>query len=106
MLLVTSLVGLALIIFSSFESLFALGTFMNLVVATLMFSALIQLRRTEPGLERPYKAFGYPWTILLMIAVALTLFISYTIADTESFLIIAVLILISLPAYRFFVKPC
>ena len=103
-LLVTSLVGLALIIFSSFESLFALGTFMNLVVATLMFSALIQLRRTEPGLERPYKAFGYPWTILLMIAVALTLFISYTIADTESFIIIAILILISFPAYKFLVK--
>ena len=103
-LLVTSLVGVMLILFSSFESLFALGTFMNLVVSLLMFSALIHLRRKEPDLPRPYRAFGYPWTVLLMIAVALTLFISYTIADTSSFIIIAVMILISFPAYKFLVK--
>lgn len=103
-LLFTSLVGLILVIFSSFESLFALGTFMNLVVSILMFSALVYLRRTEPNLPRPYKAFGYPWTIFLMIAVALTLFISYAIADTPSFIIIAAFILISFPAYKFFVK--
>jgi basic amino acid/polyamine antiporter, APA family len=36
---------------------------------------LLRLRRKEPDLARPYRAWGYPWTpmIFLLAAIALTI---------------------------------
>jgi len=36
--------------------------------------ALLRLRKIEPSLSRPYRAWGYPWTplIFLFAAIALT----------------------------------
>lgn len=99
-LLFSSFCGILLIIFSSFERLFALGAFMTLVVSTLMFSSVIKLRKSEPDLPRPYKAWGYPWTTLLMILITVTLFISYIFADIQNFIVIAILIGLSFPAFQ------
>jgi basic amino acid/polyamine antiporter, APA family len=35
--------------------------------------ALLRLRKKEPQLSRPYRAWGYPWTPLVFLAAAVAL---------------------------------
>jgi APA family basic amino acid/polyamine antiporter len=90
-----------LVIAGSFEQLFTLATFMNMLMLIFMFGSVIKLRKSEPALPRPYKSWGYPWTTLLMVLISISLFVSYTFADTSNFVIIIILIALSWPAFRF-----
>jgi APA family basic amino acid/polyamine antiporter len=90
-----------LVIAGSFEQLFTLATFMNMLMLIFMFSSVIKLRKSEPGLPRPYKSWGYPWTTLLMVLFSISLFVSYIFADTSNFVIIIILIALSWPAFQF-----
>ncbi len=66
-------VGLALT--GTFEELYSLFVFAVWIFFALTAIAVLRLRRTEPDLPRPYRAWGYPWTplIFLFAAVALTI---------------------------------
>ena len=59
----------------TFEELYSLFVFAVWIFFALMAIAVIRLRRVEPGLSRPYRAWGYPWTVLIFFfaAVALTI---------------------------------
>jgi len=70
---------------------------MGVIVMTLVFTSLIKLRFKEPGLPRPYRAWGYPWTTIIMILIGL--FIGFAFSDHLNLLIIAVLSIISYPAF-------
>ena len=57
--------------------LIASGTFQKLVAVASFFLAanycvsclaLIVLRRREPGMERPFRAWGYPWSVGIVLA--------------------------------------
>jgi APA family basic amino acid/polyamine antiporter len=58
----------------TFEELYSLFVFAVWIFFALTAIAVLRLRRTEPDLVRPYRAWGYPWTplIFLFAAVALT----------------------------------
>jgi APA family basic amino acid/polyamine antiporter len=100
-LIITFMIQTVLAVAGSFEQLFTLATFMNMLIFVFMFSAVIKLRKLEPALPRPYKSWGYPWTTLLMVLISIGLFVSYTFADTSNFIIIIILIALSWPAFRF-----
>jgi APA family basic amino acid/polyamine antiporter len=59
----------------TFEELYSLFVFAVWIFFALTAIALLRLRRIEPNLTRPYRAWGYPWTplIFLFAALALTL---------------------------------
>ena len=59
----------------TFEELYSLFVFSVWIFFALTAVALLRLRRIEPNLTRPYRAWGYPWTpvIFLFAAVALTI---------------------------------
>jgi amino acid transporter len=59
----------------TFEELYSLFVFAVWIFFALTAIAVIRLRRVEPGLARPYRAWGYPWTVLIFFfaAVALTI---------------------------------
>jgi amino acid transporter len=58
----------------TYEELYSLFVFAVWIFFALTAIALFQLRKKEPNLSRPYRAWGYPWTplIFLVAAVALT----------------------------------
>jgi amino acid transporter len=58
----------------TYEELYSLFVFAVWIFFALNAIALLRLRKNEPGLSRPYRAWGYPWTplIFLVAAVALT----------------------------------
>ncbi|MGB6884661.1 MAG: amino acid permease [Candidatus Acidiferrum sp.] len=59
----------------TYEELYSLFVFAVWIFFALAAIALLRLRKKEPGLLRPYRAWGYPWTPLLFLlaAIALTL---------------------------------
>jgi basic amino acid/polyamine antiporter, APA family len=61
--------------------------------------ALLRLRIKEPGLPRPYRAWGYPWTPLIFLCAAVALTINlWTIRPVRSSLGVLV-ILAGLPFF-------
>jgi len=67
-------VSVLLALSGTYEELYSLFVFAVWIFFALTAIALLRLRRKEPNLVRPYRAWGYPWTplIFLVAAVALT----------------------------------
>jgi amino acid transporter len=57
----------------TFEELYSLFVFAVWIFFALTGIALLRLRRIEPELVRPYRAWGYPWTPLIFTAAAIAL---------------------------------
>jgi APA family basic amino acid/polyamine antiporter len=81
-MLATTVVALALIATGTFQRLVAIVAFFlaaNYVVCCL---ALIVLRRREPGLARPFRAWGYPWTAGIVLVGAAAFLAGAAVGDT------------------------
>jgi APA family basic amino acid/polyamine antiporter len=60
-LLLSTIVGV-LFVLGSFEIVIAMLSFFFVANYTLSYYSLFALRKREPQMERPYRAWGYPWT--------------------------------------------
>ena len=60
-LLLSTIAGI-LFVLGSFEIVIAMLSFFFVANYTLSYSSLFVLRKKEPEMERPYRAWGYPWT--------------------------------------------
>jgi APA family basic amino acid/polyamine antiporter len=103
-LLCSSALALGLILVGSFEALFSLSAFISLIVLGFAFAALIKLRRSEPNLHRPYRAWGYPWTSVLVLLVTIGLFVGFAISDLYNFVLIVIIVGLSYPTYRLLIR--
>ena len=91
--------AMILIIYSSFEQLFALGAFMMTIVTGFTFASLLRLRKKEPDLPRPYRVWGYPWSTIMAIIITLAMFIGFAIGDQTSLVITLIIAAASYPLY-------
>ncbi|HEU0112079.1 MAG TPA: APC family permease [Flavisolibacter sp.] len=92
-----------LILVSSFDQLFALGAFLMTIVTGFAFLSLIWLRKKEPELKRPFKAWGYPFSTYFALLVTISLFVGFAISDKASLLIAGIVAVCSYPCYRLLV---
>ena len=99
-LLVCTAGAAALAASGTFEELFLLGAFIGVLLDGSMAIALFVLRRREPGLARPYKAFAYPFAPLLYAAIALAIFAGFLVHDPRGSLLAITAIAASYPLYR------
>jgi APA family basic amino acid/polyamine antiporter len=97
--LVTTVVAILLIATGTFARLVAMTAFFlafNYAICTL---ALVALRRREPAAARPFRAWGYPWSAVIVIAGALAFLASATLGDTVSTAIASGALLVGLLGY-------
>jgi APA family basic amino acid/polyamine antiporter len=66
--LLTAAVAVGLIVTGTFQRLIAMTSFFLAANYALCCVALIVLRRREPDVARPYRAWGYPWSVWLVCA--------------------------------------
>ena len=86
----------------SYSALLTYVTFASLAFNALTVGGLFVLRRKQPGLERPYKTWGYPVTPGLYLLGA-TFFVVYIfVGDIRDASIGIALVLLGLPAYAWF----
>ena len=86
-MLVTTAVAIVFIMSATFEQLVAVASFFlaaNYVVSCL---ALIVLRRSEPDLPRPFRAWGYPWSVRIVLAGATVFLAGVLLGDTPRSLV-------------------
>jgi APA family basic amino acid/polyamine antiporter len=86
----------------SYSALLTYVTFASLAFNALTVAGLFVLRKKQPGIERPYRAWGYPVTPALYL-VGATFFVIYIfVGDKRDALIGIGLVLLGLPAYLLF----
>jgi basic amino acid/polyamine antiporter, APA family len=80
--LLTAGVAIVLIASGTFQRLIAITSFFLAANYALCCIALLVLRRREPDLVRPYKVWGYPWSVWLIAAGGAIFLIGMLFADT------------------------
>ena len=100
--LLLSTVAAVLFVLGTFERLIAMLSFFFVANYTLSYASLFMLRRKEPSLERPYRAWGYPWTTGIALLASI-FFLAISIAtDRENAPRALGMLVLSYPLYRGF----
>ena len=69
------------ILFRSFEQVLAALAFFFVANYTMAYISLIVLRVREPNLPRPYRAWGYPLTTVLVLLGSMAFLVGAVISD-------------------------
>ena len=88
----------------TFEELTNLFIFAGWIFYGLAVVALFRLRRMEPGLDRPYRCWGYPWVPGIFVLGALVLTMNLWLVRPGRSTIGLLLILVGIPFYRYWTK--
>lgn len=86
----------------AFETLFAITAFLGLAANLVLFASYFRLRRTEPELIRPFRAWGHPWLPLLITLVSAGLLVAFVFADPFSSGIAIAAVVLGLPLFGWF----
>jgi basic amino acid/polyamine antiporter, APA family len=98
-LLISSSLAAAFIVTGTFETVIAKLAFFFVANYTLSFVALFVLRRREPQAERPYRAWGHPFTTALAILASVAFLAGAILSDLKSSLWAIGLLFLSIPVY-------
>ena len=100
-LFTSAAVAVLFIVFGqTFEQVITVLAFFFVANYTLSFISVFVLRRREPEKERPYRAWGYPWTTALAL-VGSVLFLAGAIkSDTRNSIYALILLAVSYPLFR------
>ena len=98
-LLLSALVGVSFAVFS-FERVIAMLAFFFVTNYLLSFISLFLLRRREPALPRPYRAWGYPYTTALALLGSIGFLIEAIREDPTNSYLTLIALACSYPAYR------
>lgn len=99
-LLVSALVAVGFLLSGTFEEVVAVLAFFFVVNYTLSFTSVFVLRRREPKMARPYRAWGYPWTTAVALAGSVAFLLLAVRDDTRNSLYALGLLAASYPVYR------
>ncbi len=88
-----------LVLSGSFEKLIEIAACFYVVNYAVAFASLIALRKKEPGLARPNKVWGYPWTPMVVLVGAIVLMAGFVVSNTINSLYALGLIALSWPLY-------
>jgi APA family basic amino acid/polyamine antiporter len=88
-----------LILSGTFEQIIALATVLFLLNYISAYAALFVLRRREPDLPRPYRAFGFPFTTAIVLGGSVLALIAAAAEDPHSALVAGLLLAACAPIY-------
>ena len=82
-LLLSTIVGV-LFVLGSFERVIAMLSFFFVANYTLTYTSLFVLRRKEPQMPRPYRAWGYPWTTAIALIGSILFLVGSILTDRDN----------------------
>jgi APA family basic amino acid/polyamine antiporter len=102
--LLTWVLSVGLILLGGFEFLLLLSVFFFVPLYLALIVGVLILRKREPEIERPYRAWGHPYsTIVCLIGWTLvTLFQAYVERETAVYAV--AMVTVSWPVYRYLVR--
>ncbi|MGH9733005.1 MAG: APC family permease [Candidatus Acidiferrales bacterium] len=88
----------------SYQQLYTWVTFTSVAFTALGGFAIFQLRRIKGNVHRPYRAWGYPIVPAILIIALVLLSINTVIEMPEESLFGVAIVLLGLPAYRYWTR--
>ena len=82
-----------------YEHLITLSGFPNWIFFTMVVLAVVVLRRRQPDRDRPYRAAGYPLTVIVFVIVSSFFVLNTLIESPRSSLMGFALLLLGVPFY-------
>ena len=98
-LAVSSAAGIGLILSGTFEQIIALSAVFFLLNYIAVYTAVFVLRRREPDLPRPYRAFGFPFSTGIVWLGCVLVLLAAIIEDLRSAVAAALLLIACAPVY-------
>jgi APA family basic amino acid/polyamine antiporter len=93
-----------LCISGKYGDLLTYATFASLLFYILTIGGLFILRKREPDVERPYKAFGYPFVPILYMIITGLICVDLLIYDTRNTGLGLFIVALGVPVYYIFMK--
>ena len=107
-LLFSTIAATLFILSGTFNTVLAALAFFFVANYSMGYISVIVLRRREPELPRPYRAWGYPWTTLIVLLGSIAFLIGAVITDKQNSLWALGILAASYPLYllvRFLAPP-
>ena len=98
-LLLSTIVGV-LFVLGSFERVIAMLSFFFVANYTLTYTSLFVLRKKEPQMDRPYRAWGYPWTTALALVGSVLFLVGSIVTDRHNAPLALAMLVLSYPVFR------
>jgi APA family basic amino acid/polyamine antiporter len=98
-LLLSTVVSLFFVL-GSFERVIAMLSFFFVANYTLTYTSLFVLRKREPGMPRPYRAWGYPWTTGIALCGSVLFLVGSIATDRDNAPWALAMLILSYPVYR------
>ncbi len=104
-LLLSTIVGILFVLIAflsgrAFERIVAMLSFFFVANYTLSYFSLFTLRRKEPQMARPYRAWGYPWTTGIALAASILFLIGSIVTDQKNAPLALGMLVLSYPVFR------
>jgi APA family basic amino acid/polyamine antiporter len=99
-LFVSTAVAVLFVLSGTFEKVIAALAFFFVANYTMSFISVFVLRRREPGRQRPYRVWGYPWTTGLALIGSVAFLAGAVASDTRNSVYSLLLLAASYPAFR------
>ncbi len=102
--LATWLLSVGLILIGGFEFLLHLCVFFFVMIYLVLIAGVVILRRREPGSDRPYRAWGHPYSTAVCAAGWTIVTLFQAVAEPETALYAVIMVAVSWPVYRLLVN--
>src|SRR3989454_3893177 len=107
-LLLSTIVGVLFVLISfysdnaarAFDRVIAMLSFFFVANYTLSYFSLFALRKREPEMARPYRAWGYPWTTGIALAASVLFLIGSIVTDQKNAPLALGMLVLSYPVFR------
>src|SRR3989454_4859291 len=104
-LLLSTIVGVLFVLISflssnAFERVIAMLSFFFVANYTLSYFSLFALRKREPQMARPYRAWGYPWSTGIALAASVLFLIGSIVTDQKNAPLALGMLVLSYPVFR------
>ncbi len=104
-LLLSTIVGVLFVLIAflkaqAFERVIAMLSFFFVANYTLTYTSLFVLRKKEPQMDRPYRAWGYPWTTAIALIGSVLFLIGSMATDRDNAPLALGMLVLSYPVFR------
>ncbi len=96
--------SVGLIMIGGFEFLLHLSVFFYLFLYVVLIAGVIILRSRQPDTDRPYRAWGHPWSTYTCLLGWLLLAVFQAVSELDTAAYAAIMVAISWPVYRGLVR--
>ena len=99
-LFLSTVAGLLFLLTGTFERVIAMLSFFFVANYALSYASLFVLRKREPEMARPYRAWGYPWTTGIALVASVMFLVGSILTDQNNAPWALTILVLSYPVFR------